>query len=70
MSIKWQLWDREGSTCALHVAGPPCNHCKHWSPVLEYSPTIRDLGQRYSVTMCHSHDMRRDFSCFEPKPEA
>ena len=70
MSVKWQLWDRDSGACALHIEAPPCHRCKHWRPVVEYNPDVRDRSQRYSVTMCHSFDMRRDFSCFEPKPEA
>jgi hypothetical protein len=46
----------------LPIDHPPCAKCKNWNPkVVSTNPGVAPV-----VVLCHS-EMKRDFSCFQPR---
>lgn len=50
----------------LDIPRPPCEHCVHWSPEVEFTNT--DSGQMATgIRMCWEDDQLHDFSCFSKR---
>lgn len=65
----WDIVPKPVESGPIEVTGPPCVHCRHWRPCANVRESAIHENVRFydGVTLCHSDDQYRDFSCYRPK---
>jgi len=71
--MKWLPWkdctyDIEAKNEGEPINDPPCKHCVHWNPQVQFNSGLQGLIYD-GVRLCHSDDMEHDFSCFTDPAE-
>lgn len=59
----------ESSLTRLPIIDSPCKQCIHWAPRRDISVDAKGEEHYEGITLCHTIDMYKDFSCFSPVTE-